>query len=130
MPLVKVEIFKGKSEGYKKAILDGIHSALVQTIQIPEQDRYQRLYEMDPSNVEIAQARNQSYTFIEITLFKGRSLEAKKRLYQAIVENLARKPGIDKEDVMIVLHEPPLENFGIQGGKAASEVELTHRIDV
>jgi len=29
MPLVKVEILKGQTEEYKKAILDGIHSALL-----------------------------------------------------------------------------------------------------
>jgi len=46
------------------------------------------------------------------------------------VDNLARDPGIDGRDIMIVLHEPPLENFGIRGGKPASEVELAHRIDV
>ncbi len=130
MPLVRVEIYKGKSSSYKKAILDGIHAALMEAIQIPAEDRYQRLYEMDPPNVEIAADKSQNYTFIEITLFKGRSLEAKKKLYQAIVNNLARDPGIDRNDIMIVLHEPPLENFGVRGGKPASEVELTHRIDI
>gem|GEM_PF-6494315 len=27
MPLVKIEIFKGKTAEYRKAILDGVHSA-------------------------------------------------------------------------------------------------------
>ena len=31
-PLVKIEIRKGKSAEYKKAILDGIHQALVDCI--------------------------------------------------------------------------------------------------
>ncbi|MDH7576989.1 MAG: tautomerase family protein [Bacillota bacterium] len=57
-------------------------------------------------------------------------MEAKRKLYQVIVNNLARDPGINGRDIMIVLHEPPLENFGVRGGKPASEVELTHRIDV
>jgi len=50
MPLVKIEIRKGKPVEYKKALLDGIHDALVQTIKIPEHDRFQRLYELDLKN--------------------------------------------------------------------------------
>jgi len=34
MPIVKIEIRKGKSEKYKKAILDGVHDALVEAIKI------------------------------------------------------------------------------------------------
>lgn len=55
MPLVKVEIFKGKSDTYKKALLNGIHAALVEAIKIPDYDRMQRLYELEPQNFEIAQ---------------------------------------------------------------------------
>jgi phenylpyruvate tautomerase PptA (4-oxalocrotonate tautomerase family) len=35
MPLVKIEIREGKSSEYKKAILDGVHEALVQALGIP-----------------------------------------------------------------------------------------------
>jgi len=47
MPLVKIEIRKEKSKEYKKALLDGVHQALVQSIKIPDYDRKQRLYELD-----------------------------------------------------------------------------------
>ncbi len=63
-------------------------------------------------------------------MFKGRSFEAKKQLFQAIVDNLAKNPGIKGDDIIIVLHEPPLENWGIRGGKPASEVDIGFRIDV
>jgi hypothetical protein len=32
--------------------------------------------------------------------------------------------------VLIVLHEPPLENWGIRGGQAATDVQLGFKIDV
>lgn len=48
MPLVKVEIFKGKTPEYKKTLLDCIHKALVDAFSIPDDDRIQRLYELDP----------------------------------------------------------------------------------
>lgn len=130
MPLVKVEILKGKSEVHKKAILDGIHDALVQAIKIPDYDRFQRLYELNKSNFEYPETKTDNVTLIEITMFQGRSLAAKKELYKAITENLAQNPGINGDDITIVVHEPSLENWGVKGGKPANEVDLGFEIKV
>jgi phenylpyruvate tautomerase PptA (4-oxalocrotonate tautomerase family) len=130
MPLVKVEILKGKSVEYKKAILDGIHSALVEAFKIPEYDKNQRLYELDKENFEFPQTKSEKYTLIELTVFKGRSLEAKKLLYSSIASNLAKSPGIKGEDIIIVIHEPPMENWGVKGGNPASEVNLGFKVNV
>lgn len=129
MPLVKIEIIKGRDAHYKTAILDGIHSALVEAFKIPDYDRNQRLYELERENFEFSNTKTEQFTLIEITVFKGRSLEAKKNLYSAIVRNLGKSPGIKGTDIIIVLHEPPLENWGIWGGKPASEVNLGFKIE-
>ena len=130
MPLVKIDIRKGKSEEYKKAILDGIHDALVEAIKIPDNDRFQRLYELENNNFEAPDGKTDNVTIIEITLFKGRTIDAKKALYKAIIDNLASNPGIDGDDITIVLIEPPLENWGVKGGKPASEVDLGFKINI
>lgn len=67
MPLVKIEILAGKSAEYKKALLEGVHQALVQSIKIPDYDRHQRLYELDSDNFEAHQANIDDVTIIEIT---------------------------------------------------------------
>jgi hypothetical protein len=46
MPLVKIELQKGRSAEYKKAILDGVHSALVEAFKISDDDRNQRIHEL------------------------------------------------------------------------------------
>ncbi|MFL0195875.1 tautomerase family protein [Clostridium sp. WILCCON 0269] len=130
MPLVKIEIFKGKTAEYKKAILNGVHSALVQAFKIPDDDRMQRLYELDRENFEVTPTKTEQCTLIEITAFKGRSVEAKRKLYREIVNNLKMDPGIDGEDIVIVINEPPLENWGVRGGKPANEVNLGFKIEV
>lgn len=129
MPLVRIEIETGFSKEYKSAILDGVHDALVECIRIPEHDRRQRLYELDREHYE-HNGRSEQYTIIEITMFKGRSDAAKKALYAAIVRNLELKPGIPGNEVIIIIHEPPLENWGIRGGKPANEVDLGFSIFV
>lgn len=130
MPLVKVEILKGKSVDYRKAILDGIHSALVEAFKIPDFDRNQRMYELEQDSFEIPETKSDCYTLIELTVFKGRSIEAKRILYSAIVRNLAVSPGIKGDDITIVINEPPMENWGIKGGKPASEVDVGFKVDV
>ncbi len=130
MPLVKITIRKGKSTEYKKALLGGVHKALVQSFKLPEHDRFQMLYELENDCFEAPLSKTDNVTVIEVEAFKGRSNEAKKQLYKAIVDNLADNPGIKGDDITIVLHEPSLENWGIRGGKPASEAELGFKIDV
>jgi phenylpyruvate tautomerase PptA (4-oxalocrotonate tautomerase family) len=130
MPLVKIEIIEGKSSEYKNAILDSVHQALVKSLGIPDNDRFQRLYELPFNNFEYPPDRTVNVTIIEITMFKGRSLKAKRTLYHTIVSNLESNPGIEGHDVMIILNEPTLENWGVRGGKPASEVDFDFKIDV
>jgi phenylpyruvate tautomerase PptA (4-oxalocrotonate tautomerase family) len=129
MPLVRIEILEGHSAAHKKALLDGVHSALVECFRIPQDDRCQRLHELPPERFERPPTRSVRFTSVELTVFEGRSLEAKRRLYAAIVANLQRDPGIDPADVMIVLHEPPLEDWGIRG-EAACDLDLGFKVDV
>jgi len=111
-------------------LLDGVHQALVQALKIPDRDRTQRLYELDADNFENQPGKTDNAALIEITIFKGRSSEAKKELYRAIINILSKNPGIRGEDITIVLNEQPLENWGIRGGKPANEVDIGFKIDV
>ena len=130
LPLVKIEILKGYSKEYKKAILDAVHDALVESIKIPDHDRFQRLYELEKENFEFPPNKSEHVTLIEITMFPGRSLEAKKAFYQNLVDKLAKNPGIDGDDITIILFEPPMDNWALRGGKPASEVDIGFKIDV
>lgn len=129
MPLVKIEILQGKNREYKKALMDGVHSALVEALKIPDYDRNQRLYELDAENFEYIDTRDCN-TIIEITMFEGRTRAAKVDLYSAICRNLESNPGIPANDIIIVLNEIPLNNWGIRGGKPADEVDLGFAVKV
>ncbi|MBN1217234.1 MAG: tautomerase family protein [Candidatus Lokiarchaeota archaeon] len=128
--MVKIEIIEGKSVEYKKKLLDIIHNALVKSIKIPDYDRIQRLYELKKENFEISPDKTINFTLIEIIMFKGRSNEAKKNLYQEIVKNLSEKLNIKGNDIIIVIIDPPLYNWGIRGGRTVDEVDLGFKIEV
>ena len=84
MPLVKISIRKGRSDSEKIALLNGIHMALVEAFEIPENDRVQRVDEYSENEFEIPNDRTDKFTIIEITILPGRSFDAKKKLYQLI----------------------------------------------
>ncbi len=128
MPIAHVHIVRGRSGAQKKAILDGLHTALVETFRIPDSDRTQILHEHDPEHFE--SGKGPEFTLIELTVFPGRSVDVKRMFYEALVGNLEKNPGIPREKVLVVLHEPALNNWGIRGGRPASEIDIGFRLDV
>lgn len=127
MPLVRIEILKGRPE--RASLLDAVHGALVEAFGIPDDDRTGRLIELDPESFTIDPGRSEKYTLVEITAFPGRSRAAKRALYRAITRSLGEL-GVPPEDILVVLHEPPLENWGLRGGRPADEVDLGYDLDV
>jgi phenylpyruvate tautomerase PptA (4-oxalocrotonate tautomerase family) len=122
-------MLRGKDDMYKRAVMDGVHRALVDAFRIPDGDRMQMLFELDSSHFDISANKTEDCVVIELTVFKGRSYDAKKKLYSSITANLFESPGIQPDDVIIVVHEPSLENWGVRG-IPASEAELGFDINV
>ncbi|MDA8134853.1 MAG: tautomerase family protein [Desulfobacteraceae bacterium] len=129
MPIVTIVMQKGKSGEYKKSLLEAVHQALVMAFKIPDHDRNQRIIEIDPENFEYEEGKSENFLTIEMTVFPGRSLQAKKALYKEIATRLETL-GVNSSDILITLDEPPLENWGIRGGYPASEVDIGFKLDV
>ncbi len=129
MPLVKIETRKSWDASQKKEIMEAVHLAMREALKIPENDRDIRFHEYHPMDFQVSPEKTEKYILVEISMFTGRSLQTKKELYQGVVKNLG-KLGISGSDVFIVLHEVPLENWGIRGGTPASEVDLGFKVGV
>ncbi len=129
MPLVTITIIKGKPEEFKRVVLAEVHEALVVAFKIPDHDRNQRIMEIEPENFEYPVGNTENFITIEMTVFPGRSLQAKKTLYKEIATRL-QKLHVPPNDIFIILYEPPPENWGIRGGYPASEVNIGFKIDV
>ncbi len=130
MPVVTIDILEGKGRKYKKAIQNGVHNALIEALKIPEGDRTQKLFEHSPEDFLFPGNYSDAFTMLTIRMFEGRSMDAKRALYQAIVANLTDNPGIDGKDIFIMLDEHPKDNWGIRGGFPASELDLGYKVDV
>lgn len=128
MPSTRIETAAGWIGGRHADLIAAVQRALVEGLRIPEQDRCVRILEYPPEAFAAPPGRGASYCVIEISMFAGRSVEAKRRLYAALIRELAAF-GVAAHDVKVVIHDEPRENWGI-GGQAMSDVEIGFRIDV
>jgi phenylpyruvate tautomerase PptA (4-oxalocrotonate tautomerase family) len=124
-----IEVIRAYSADEERAIIEAVQAALVEALKIPAEDRGVRLVVHEPHRVAIPAERTDRYTLVSVDLFAGRSLDAKRNLYRAIVTNL-EPLGIPPSEVKILLREIPPEDWGIRGGTPASEVELGFQIEV
>jgi phenylpyruvate tautomerase PptA (4-oxalocrotonate tautomerase family) len=128
MPVATIEVRHRYSVEEEKALIAAVHAAMVEGLQIPESDRTVRLVVHEPHRFAVAPGKGERFTLVSIDLFAGRSLQAKSRLYAAMVGNLAAL-GIPADHVKVLLREIPTENWGIRG-VPASEIELGYEIRV
>jgi phenylpyruvate tautomerase PptA (4-oxalocrotonate tautomerase family) len=131
MPSTLIEVRRQLTQQQEIAIMDAVHAALCEAFKVPSDDKNIRLLVHEPHRFACPPERTQAdlYTYISIDAFAGRSLDAKRMLYKAIVRNLATL-GIPADHVKILLRDIPKENWGIRGGQAACDVELGFKIDV
>jgi 5-carboxymethyl-2-hydroxymuconate isomerase len=125
MPSILIEVRRQYSHEQEIAIMEAVHLALREAFKILPGDKNVRLVVHEPHRFACPPAREKPdfYTHISLDVFAGRSLEAKRMLYQEIVHRL--EPfGIPKDHVKILIREITKENWGIRGGQAGCDVEL------
>jgi phenylpyruvate tautomerase PptA (4-oxalocrotonate tautomerase family) len=131
MPSSLVEVRRNYTPDEEVAIIDAVHASLVAAFKIPNSDRHVRLVSHAPHRMVsgLGAGQEDGYTRVTIDCFSGRSLDAKRALYREIVQRL-EVIGIPRDGVSILLRESPLENWGIEGGQAASDLDLGFDVNV
>jgi len=128
MPVARIEVRRSRSPEDVQGLIEAVYLAQREALKVPEGDGQIRYIEHKPEHFAVPPGKTENYTFVEVLLLPGRSLEAKRNLYSGIVTRFERF-GISAADTMIVLTEPPLENWGL-GGVPASEIDLGFNLNV
>jgi len=122
MPLVRIDVRKGKDAAYRQRIGRVVYDALV-SVGVPEKDRFQIIaeheaegFQFDPEYLGIHRSAN--LVIIQITWNEGRTTAQKQALYKAITDGLHAAVGLRREDVMINLVEVKKENWSYGNGIA------------
>ena len=123
MPLVRIDLRRGKSTEYKKAICDGVYQALREIFQVPENDRFMVVTDRDDADFIHSQTylgieHTKDFVILQLTVSNTRTVEQKKQLYARIVALLAENPGIKPQDVFINLVEVDISDWSFGNGIA------------
>ncbi len=107
MPLARIDLAKGKSPDYRKTIGEVVYDAMVETLKVPKDDRFQIITEhaggdfiVDPNYLGIQ--RSKDCVIVQLTLNEGRTVD----------QNL--RP----QDVFVSLVEVKKENWSFGNGEA------------
>jgi phenylpyruvate tautomerase PptA (4-oxalocrotonate tautomerase family) len=128
VPLVRVSLIKGRTAEFRRRVGDAVHGALVETIGVPERDRFQLINEHDPNDLVydreyLGIKRTDGIVVIQVTISTGRSAAQKRALFRRIADNLAEL-DIRREDVWINLVEVARENWSFGLGLASYAPEI------
>lgn len=123
MPFVRISLRKGKSADYLATLADTIQRALVETFDVPANDRFQAIHQHDENELifdrsYLAGPRSDDFVYISITIGRPRSAEMKAALYRRLADLLAQSPGLRPEDVMIVISTSAPEDWSFGAGIA------------
>jgi 4-oxalocrotonate tautomerase len=123
MPLVRIDLAAGKSSDYRRTIGEAVYEAMISTINVPKDDRFQIITEhtpadfiVDPNYLGIE--RSPDCVIIQITLSDGRTVDQKRAFYKAIADGLNSRLNLRREDVFINLIEVRKENWSFGNGEA------------
>ena len=124
MPLVRIDVFEGRSDEQLAAIGGAIHRAMVECFDVPERNQFQIITEhrrerlvYNPGYLDIA--RTDGILIAQILFGAGRTIEQKAAFYARAVELLVERAGLRREDVTITLHENTRADWSFGNGVAS-----------
>ena len=129
MAQIKVFGLKTALAANADALSFAIHNAVIEALEYPADKKFHRFLPLEKSEFLYPDDRSENYTIIEISMFEGRTIEAKKYLIKLIFENVEREVGIKPQDIEITIFETPKHNWGIRG-RSGDELSLGYKVDV
>lgn len=122
MPLVNIDVLRGRSEEELKAIIDASHDAMVEAFQVPERDRYVILTQHEPFEMSILDTGLGIERTNRVVVFRytsrARTQEMKVRLYELLTQNLKERAGIEPSDVLVSIVENGDADWSFGNGEA------------
>ena len=129
MPLVKVNLLKGRSTEEKDSIAASIQTALVSTFDVSDANRYQLFNEYDAESFRhtsgyLGLTYTDQLLIIEITIREGDDDDHKKSLLAEINRDLVAA-GVVSEDLFVLITE--IGDANVSFGKGLAQRATTSR---
>ena len=123
MPLARIDVPRGRTAAFRRLVGEVVYAAMLDTLKVPPQDRFQVITEHDPQDLVLDPRyldiqRSSACIVIQLTLNDGRTVEQKRAFYKAVADGLHERAGMRREDVLISLIEVRKENWSFGNGEA------------
>lgn len=128
MAQVKIFALESTLAGRQLEISVSIHAAVVEALSLPVEKRFHRFLPLTAENFFYPADRSDQYLIVELSMFEGRSIEAKKSLIRGLFSRLS-EIGFEPQDVEITITETPRHNWGIRG-QCGDELGLSYSVEV
>lgn len=129
MAQIKIFGIRKSLHPLREKMSEVLHACVMEAFDYPLNKKFHRFMYLQKEDFFYPEGRTEHYTIIEISLFEGRSIDAKKKLYQLIFERFASAFSITAEDIEITIFETPRHNWGIRG-KSGDELVLGYKVNV
>ena len=129
VPQIKVYGLREHLEPVKERLSDAIHSSVVEALHFPPDKRAHRFFHMERGDFYFPASASEKYTIVEISMFEGRSTEAKKHLIRLLFERVCSQADRKPNEVEVTITETPKHNWGFRGSPG-DEVGLTYKVEV
>ncbi|HMN15153.1 MAG TPA: tautomerase family protein [Bellilinea sp.] len=129
MAQIKIYGLKSALAEKSQTLSSAIHSAVIEALAYPPDKKFHRFISLEESEFIFPPDRGDNYTIIEISMFEGRTAEAKKNLIRLLFANIQREAQIDPHSVEITIFETPKHNWGIRG-MCGDELTLGYKVNV
>lgn len=106
-----------------------IHECVMDAFQYPKEKKAHRFIYIEKDSFFYFDGRTDKHTILEISVFEGRSVDAKKKLHRLLFDRFEKELGIVPMDLEITIFETPMHNWGIRG-KSGDELQLNYKVNV
>lgn len=127
----QIKIFGLKQELHpiREKLSEVLHDCIVEAFHYPREKKAHRFIYIEEDSFFYFAGRTSKHTIIEISVFEGRSIAAKKKLYGLLFQKFETEFGITPMDLEITIFETPMHNWGIRG-KSGDELVLNYQVEV
>jgi len=134
MPMVYIWTHEGKSEETLKGISDGIAAAMQSVLKVPpdtfdhfinEMPKGRMIYDRNYFGVP----RSEAMTFIHF-FFNTRPRELKAAFFEAVADEVTRRAGLDRADLLMSITEVSAENWWAFGRSINPDTGYDTRMQV
>ncbi|MGH8385069.1 MAG: tautomerase family protein [Pseudomonas sp.] len=129
MPIVRIEDPIDRPQRMRHEIIETVYRCIKKIFGVSDQELQARYIHYSETDFR-APGDQSEYLQVNITLFRGRTLKAKRNLYGELSTSLAELLSIAPSSVLIILDEHDAKNWGMRGGVPANEIDFGYSINI